>query len=104
MRIYLSGPISYDEGAAGPRFAAAAAQLSQIPGVRIFDPYTYCADRGITGWRECMAAVVPELFGCDVVAVIDYETPSKGRDIELMIARSLGMQIRTVTQWVEGEN
>jgi len=97
MRLYLSGAVSYNPEEAKIRFIEAEERLKDR--YTIFNPYTYCEKNGIIGWKECMALVLPEIFKCDGVAVVDACHESLGRDIELHIAEKMCMPIQAIEQW-----
>ncbi len=64
------------------------------------NPVLECEAGNITGWTECMKMLIPLLVEADGVALIPSDLPSRGRDLELHIAKELGLKIKTVEKWL----
>ncbi len=65
------------------------------------NPVVECAVHNVTDWTECMNLVIPLLLDADGIALIPSDLPSRGRDLELHIAKELGIEIKTVDEWLE---
>jgi len=97
MRLYLSGSINCDPIGAEIRFREGEKFL--LPMYEVFNPYTYCEERGIVEWKECMKVLMPHLFDCDGIALLDTHNASVGRDIEVYIARKMLIPVRMLDEW-----
>lgn len=54
-------------------------------------------------WTVAMRKCIKALMDCSGVALIPSEYTSKGRDLELRIAKDFAMGVHTVDVWVEKE-
>lgn len=95
-QLYLCGPvtgiINYKE-----IFQNCAEELRKA-GYRVVSPVEFCpADRS---WEHCMRKCIQVLAKKKAIAVIEYHPSSKGMDLELTIGKSLGLEIKTVAEWI----
>lgn len=86
--IYISGPMSGYEDFNRPAFARAAAALREL-GHQVVSPPEVTDS---TDWIEAMRADIKALCDCTAIAMLPGWTQSRGAQIELRIARELGMQ------------
>ena len=67
----------------------------------VISPVMFCKENW--NWNKCMRkclAVIAKNENLSI-ALIESEYESKGRDLELSIAEALGLEIKTVDEWVE---
>lgn len=96
-KLYLSGAITNN-----PNYKQDFAKTRRLlieAGYCVVDPIIFC--EGIARWDACMRECLQILSRQTAVAVIDTPHESKGRDLELEIARTLNMEIKTVEEWVK---
>jgi len=55
----------------------------------VLNPFKYCEERNITGWTECMKALVPELLKREMVVALEDSKDSMGALWEIGIAKSI---------------
>ncbi len=96
-KLYLSGAISNNPNYKTD-FMKAEKKLFDA-GYAAANPLVFCEE--VTGWNACMRKCLQELSFHTAVAVIDTPHKSKGKDLELEIARALNMEIKTVDEWVK---
>ncbi len=99
-KVYLSGAISNNPNYKAD-FMAADKKLLDA-GYAAANPVIFCD--GLTDWNDCMRKCMRILSKHTAVAVIDTPHQSRGKDLELEIARALNMEIKTVDEWVKNEN
>ncbi len=99
--LFLSGPISgYTEH--GLAFLAAQEQL-KLAGFDVENP---CRNRplsvveGEPVWRSYMRASIRQMLKCEGVAYLPGWQYSKGAQIEIALAESVGIPVRSVGEWV----
>jgi len=99
--LYLSGAITHNPNYKR-EFEAARKDLTEA-GYAVISPLDICDDGW--GWETCVRRCIEELVTqCDSVAVIPSSYTSEGEELEIFIAHSLGMQVKTVETWIrEGE-
>lgn len=96
-KLYLSGAISknpyYKED-----FKNAARKLTEA-GYTVISPLRICDDSWdwVTCMRQCIKVLI---LGSDAVAVIPSDYISAGKNLELYIAQSLDMPVKTVEDWI----
>ncbi len=98
-KLYLCGAVTAEPNS----IKIFAEQTMRLLGVGYFvvNPHNICAILGVTEWCDCMKAGLMEMLSSDGVALIPSDLPSKGRDLELHIAKELGIEIKTVDEWLE---
>ena len=98
-QIYLSGAISNNPNYKQD-FENARKRLIEA-GFIVISPLIFCKEGW--SWNKCMRKCL-EILAIDEslsIALIENEHESKGRDLELSIAQALGLEIKTVDEWVE---
>lgn len=96
--LYISGKMTGIEDYNFPAFRAAAAQLRDA-GYQVTDP----SDKGIVegwAWADYLEHDLVEIFACDGVATLDGWHHSRGARLEVHVAAELGMEIRSVREWL----
>lgn len=95
-QLYLCGPIT---GIINYKkiFQDCAAELRNA-GYRVVSPIEFCPSHW--SWELCMRKCVQVLSQKKAIAVIEYHPTSKGMDLELTLGKSLGMEIKTVDEWI----
>lgn len=108
QKLYLAGPIGHAPQAE-LRFSNAEFLLEEA-GFDVVNPFSVLAEPLIPGYAEmdgegkCKAQLRADLIHmlrCDGIATLPLDVPSEGMARELNLAHSLGMDVRTVRQWVE---
>lgn len=90
-KLYLAGPMSDLPELNFPAFHAEAARLRAL-GYTVINPAEINSDP-TAEWIDCMCADIPQLIGCDGIALLPGWETSKGARIEHSIARALGMLV-----------
>ncbi len=65
------------------------------------NPVLNCEVLELADWTECMKQLIPYLIEADGIALIPSDLPSRGRDLELHIAKELNIDVKTVDEWLE---
>lgn len=108
QKLYLAGPIS-NAHQAKSQFYLAEYKLRSV-GFDVVNPFTILAEAVIPGYdgmdrdEKCKAQLRADLIQmlmCDGIATLSLDAPSEGMARELHLAHSLGMDVRTLQQWVE---
>lgn len=100
-RLYLSGPMTGVAEHNAPAFNAAAAKLRAL-GHEVFNP----AEHGFEAmpWADYLRRDLAELLGLDALAMLPGWTASRGAQLEVHVAKSLGMPVLPVEHWLrEGD-
>jgi len=97
MKLYLAGPMTGIEGHNFPAFFQAAREL-QAAGHTAINTADF--GKGDADWSEYMKRDIPLMMSCQGVATLDGWTNSKGAQLEVHIAKELGMRVDTVSYWV----
>lgn len=99
MRAYVIGPVTGIPNDNRDAFEAAREQLEAacaFDEVRI--PHDYIPAG--TGWSDAMRISVRNLVDFDAVAVLVGSERSRGAKLERLIAREIGIECRTVSEWL----
>jgi hypothetical protein len=98
MKIYISGPISGMPDGNVPAFIQARAALRSLRyQVRI--PFDNKLTHDHT-WEQHMRADIKMLMDCNAVCMLPGWENSRGANIERQLAVSLGMQVKTLAEWL----
>ncbi len=92
-RVYVSGPMSGINGHNFPAFNAAAEQL-RAAGYEVENP----ADKGVIEgweWEDYLRYDLVKLLECDEVVALPGWEQSRGAQLEVHVAQSLRMPVRT---------
>jgi hypothetical protein len=97
MRIYIAGPMTGLPEFNYPAFRAAARMLGEM-GHDVEDPSTNenPTPDDYHGWLRVGLA---QLIVCDAVALLDGWESSGGARMEVNVAATLGLRVRTVDEW-----
>ncbi|UTC84058.1 DUF4406 domain-containing protein [Treponema denticola] len=70
----------------------------------VISPVIFCKEDW--SWNKCIRKCLAVIAKNEnlLIALIESEYESKGRDLELSIAQALGLEIKTVDEWVEQES
>lgn len=90
-RVYIAGPMTGLPDLNRPAFHAAAAQY-RARGAFVFNPAEVELHEGAE-WADYMRAEIPHLVTCDTIVLLPGHDASAGANLELHIARQLGMSI-----------
>lgn len=96
--LYVSGPMSGRQDFNYPAFREAAARLRAF-GYTVLDPSEVRRPSKFPEWGDWMRSALTLLLQCDAVAVLPGWSNSNGAEIEVMLAKGLGMEVRTVDEW-----
>ena len=99
-RVYISGPMTGLPGLNFPAFNAAAGVL-RAKGFEVINPAELNPDP-LMSWAQCMKTDIKALCDCDTVATLPGWEHSKGADLEVHVARRLGMMVLSVTDLLAG--
>lgn len=91
MTIYIAGPMSGLPELNHPAFNAAAQELRDI-GFDVVNPVDICKDKSAK-WSDCMRADIAALVECDSIVLLPGWENSRGAQLELSIAKALGMPV-----------
>jgi hypothetical protein len=90
QRVYLAGPISGIKDRNREAFDAAQRHL-EGRGMTVVNPLK--VNPAPAPWAECMRRDIPELLGCDTIALLPGWEASEGASMEHYIAEKLGMNV-----------
>lgn len=96
VHLYVSGPMTGYPDLNHPAFAEATAEL-RAAGYAVTSP-PELGDRG--SWQANLKMDVIELLGCDAVATLEGWEESRGANLEVHVARTLGMSVQSVERWL----
>jgi hypothetical protein len=97
--VYLAGPMSGLPGWNYPAFHQAAAAL-RAAGYQVVNP----AENGLppeAHWEHHMRRDLAALVTCGRVATLPGWQSSRGAQLEVHVAHTLHMTVRTVDEWIE---
>jgi hypothetical protein len=97
-RVYVSGPMTGIPHHNFPAFHAATAAL-RAAGYEPVDPSVHGADPSKT-WTDFLRRDLLDLLSCEAVALLAGWESSRGANLEVYVAKSLEMPVRTVDEWV----
>ena len=100
--LYIAGPMSGIEEYNYPAFRAAADDL-RAAGYEVLNPVDIDHDDtepGAQPWEWYMRRTLKMLLDADAVAVLPGWAMSRGADIEVNLATSIGMPYQSVRAWV----
>lgn len=98
-RLYLCGPMTGRPAFNYPAFNAAAVALRQV-GFLVFSP----TENGLPAnapWDHHMRVDLAELVRCHALATLQGTDGSTGAQLELQVARALGMRVAPWEAWIE---
>lgn len=101
QKLYVAGPMTGLPGYNLPAFAIATEQL-RAAGFDAVNPGRHGVTEGFT-WQDYMRRGLIELLGCDGVALLPGWLQSKGAVLEVTVANDLGMPVRDLALWLDGE-
>ena len=96
-RLYLVGSITGNK-AYKQAFSRAYWQLKN-EGFVVENPIKFCNEEW--SWQECIRKCIRVLSKQNAIAVIGDVSNSKGATLELEIGKALGMEIKSVDEWLE---
>ena len=98
MRLYVAGPMTGLPEFNYPAFYSAAADLDAV-GYETINPARKEGREGCSSWLDYMRASLLDLAACDGVATLTGWGESRGAALEVHIARSLDLPVRSVAAW-----
>ena len=90
-RVYISGPMTGLPEFNYPEFHRVAAKLRAL-GYAVVNPAELAGTKKLE-WHEYMRNDIRWLMDCDAIALLDGWPDSKGAQLELEIAQTLGMEV-----------
>ena len=97
-KMYLCGPMTGLPDFNYPAFHAQAALLRSA-GFKVVNP----AEDGLpveAPWTEHLKLAIVKLLGCQAVATLPGVEHSRGAQLEIHIAKQLGMRVCSVEAWL----
>ena len=98
-RLYLAGSIAGNK--TYKRDFSRAYWLLKNAGFVVENPIEFCNEEW--DWQECMRKCIRVLSKQNAIAVIGDVSNSKGAMLELEIGKALGMEIKSVEEWLGEE-
>lgn len=98
MRLYIAGPMSGLPDLNYPAFFKAADNLA-LMGIETINPARSEGREGCKTWLDFMRASLLDLAVCDGVAYLPGWGESRGAALEVHIARSLGLPVKSAAAW-----
>lgn len=100
-RLYLAGPMTGIADFNYPAFEEARARLTDA-GFDVLCPTDNGAEHevGAMPWDWYMREALKQVVAADALAVLPGSALSRGAMLEIHIARSLGMDVRAVDEWL----
>lgn len=96
-RIYIAGPMTGLPEFNYPAFNAEAKRLRAL-GYEVENPAENPAPACKT-WAGYMRIALPQMLGCDAVALLPGWQSSKGARLEITVARELGMRVLSTEKY-----
>lgn len=101
--IYIAGPMTGLPEYNLPAFAAEADALQAL-GYAAVNPGRHGAGDDtagrVRGWSDYMRLGLADLLGCDGVALLPGWEASRGAQLEVHVARALGMPVEPLDHWL----
>lgn len=99
MKLYVAGPMTGLPEFNYPAFRRAAADL-EAAGFQVEDPSTNVnpTPDDYHGW---LRAGLAQLITCDAVALLAGWEASGGARLEVNVAATLGLRVRSLREWLE---
>ncbi|HYF73559.1 MAG TPA: DUF4406 domain-containing protein [Nocardioides sp.] len=100
MKVYIAGPMTGYPDFNYPAFFRAAEKLQAV-GIEPINPARMDGREGCKTWLDFMRASLIDIANCDGIATLPAWGDSRGAALEVHIARSLDLPVRTVEAWLE---
>lgn len=100
MKIYIAGPMTGYPEFNYPAFFGAAERLAAM-GIETINPARTEGREDCRDWLDFMRASLHDLANCDGIAFLSGWHDSRGASLEVHIARSLDLPVRSVESWLE---
>lgn len=98
VKLYIAGPMSNLPEFNYPAFYTAARELAKV-GIDSINPARPHGREDCRAWLDYMRASLLDLAVCDGVATLPGWGESRGAALEVHIARSLDLPVRSVLAW-----
>jgi len=95
-KIYIAGPMSGLPEYNYPAFHAADAELKAL-GHETLNPAT---NPECDSWEGYMRAAIAQVIQADAIAYLPRSHYSRGARLELVIGKSLGLDVRPLAGWL----
>lgn len=95
-RIYIAGPVTGLPKLNRPAFEAAAETLRAVSHEPVI-PHDHVPAHAC--WKSAMKICLPELLGCDYVALLPGWEDSRGAKIEKKLAEASGIPVYGIGYW-----
>lgn len=103
-RVYLSGPMSGHVKCNYPEFDRWADELRSV-GYEVLNPAEISLGPGVRGsYADLIRKDIAALITCQGVALLDDWEESHGSNLEVDIAKTLGMPVKSVDWWIRRGN
>lgn len=99
-RLYVAGPMTGLPEFNYPAFHEAARQLAAV-GYDPINPARTDGRENCREWLDFMRASLLDLAACDGIATLPGWGDSRGAALEVFIAKSLGLPVRPVHEWLD---
>lgn len=99
MRIYIAGPMTGLPEFNFPAFNDAEQQL-RAAGHDPVNPARHGAGEPSLEWADYMRRDIPDLLGCEGLALLEGWGSSRGAQLEHRIATELGITVRYLDDWL----
>lgn len=103
MKVYIAGPMTGLPEFNYPAFYRAAHTLGQA-GIDTINPARTEGRVGCRDWLDYMRASLRDIADCDGIATLPGWGESRGAALEVHIARSLDLPVKSVTDWVDDQH
>jgi hypothetical protein len=97
--VYISGPMTGIPEWNLPAFAQAEVDLTDA-GYTAINPGRHGADPD-RPWSDYLRQDLQELLGCDAVALLPGWERSRGAQLEVHVAKALGMEVDDLSTWLK---
>jgi hypothetical protein len=103
MKLYIAGPMSGRPDSNYPAFFGAARDLTAC-GFEVINPARSSGQEHCHTWQDYMRRGLRDLADCDAVATLPGWAESRGAALEVHVARSLTMPVRSVDEWLHSRS
>lgn len=100
MKVYVAGPMTGYPEFNYPAFFKAADAL-RAAGIEPINPARSESREGCKTWLDFMRLSLLDIAACDGIATLTGWQDSRGAALEVHIARSLDLPVRSVAAWME---
>ena len=99
-KLYVAGPISGLPDLNRMTFRNCTKRLRDL-GYLVVNPHEICFDLNADLWTQCMRRCISKLMECDLIILLPGWQNSKGANMEVNLARQLGMMAIEVEDFIK---